>query len=955
MAEAEGIASLKAPATATPLSGRRMLLNIARRVVDKGGAPSGAVKAATAAVLLSSPEESEAVIVDKALTLLRKMSDTDPLELKPTAQFRRGERKTSKRVAISEDEKGVVAQSAAKDSDIDPRAALNAYKDWKRRHPPSDWVQPELTGVKVNDKGSYTFQFKQPMYAFDKDPRTGKQIGVGSTPYNKIRKNVGDEIISYINRAVNDPTDAAAANVMDNAGWYKNVEARLRNEYGTFSEMMGDLLGATSPNTPGATNFNFSKQILGAFARGDFDDLMEGFADKLDRRYELEDQAAKYVADQRKLGKTVKQAETEPGYLEPMAEAKRISKELQDNRNTIKQPGSVSDKFPEGKNFGINSYGAMMALADRFRQLRTGQKPKAKNFAGNLVGTSLDATIDVWAARNLRKHSGRKAIPSSAEKGVTGSIVDADNFRSGQEFGFAQQVLRDVTDDVNAHLEQLFKDSPEKFTPLDPRDVQALQWFIEKDNWTQKGWTSKTGEGGSFEQMLDADPVQSVFLGLSREQALEYQGKDFIPTPEEMTQAGRDILADASTDPDIVTMKGVPTRGSYAEGKNYYPETAMDIEAVLPRDTLSPEMLLGATRQAVKDQQHSWFVARRIDPLLGEANKDKFQVGTEVYFDSPKSVEDPVIDDLEQFLKKEGVPAYTLAVDARDSNKAIGIRFLDVPQFYDNADEFVKMSPDEYTAHVNKTLQRHREIGDAIQDEFGSVKSAEPGYYDVNVKTLDESEAILGELRRNPENSERLYQEAFGFKPALERFREFAGSVRPYYIRPTKKDKGPGADAQAGRVSIPALGGLAGLSAIGVGVGELGKDIAFAIAEPFAQSSAASLERFYNPDATPESVTAAAERGRQLMVYEPQSRLGKQMKSDIQSGITSLGSYLMDPENRGPAQLITQEAVVPALEALAPVSEKFQEGIISLMGGDDPLAQAEAEASRSLVTGLSPL
>ena len=90
------------------------------------------------------------------------------------------------------------------------------------------------------------------------------------------------------------------------------------------------------------------------------------------------------------------------------------------------------------------------------------------------------------------------------------------------------------------------------------------------------------------------------------------------------------------------------------------------------------------------------------------------------------------------------------------------------------------------------------------------------------------------------------------------------------------------------------------------------------------------------------------------MAYEPQSRLGKQMKSDIQSGITSLGQYLMDPENRGPAQLITQEAVVPALQAIEPISEAVTEGIISLMGGDDPLAQAEAEASRPLVGSLAP-
>jgi hypothetical protein len=530
MAEAEGIASLESKRKATPLSARKLITDFARKVVDKGGNPDLAIKAVTAAVLVSTPEESEAVIVDKALNFLRQQTMADPLELKPTTQFRRGERKTAKRVTISEADKGIIAQSAAKNKDIDPQAALNAYRDWKRRHPPSEWVQPELSQVKVNRNGSYKFVFKSPMYAFDKDPLTGKQIKVGSPKYNKLRKNVSDEIISYIDRAANDPTDAAAAIVMDNAGWYKNVEARLRNEYGTFSEMMSDLLGATSPNTPVATNFNFSKQILGSFARGDFDDLMAGFADKLQRRYDLEDDAAEYLANQRAAGRTKTEAEQDAEYKSLVTEAKRISKEIQDNRNTIKQPGTESEEFPQGKNFGINSYGAMVALADKFRTRRVGQQPKAKNFAGNLAGTSTDATIDVWAARNLRKHSGRKAIPSSAEQGVTGSIVDADNFRSGQEFGFAQEVLRDVTDDVNAHLKELFKDSPEKYNPLQPRDVQALQWFIEKDNWTQKGWTSKTGEGGSFEQMLDLDPTEAQFLGLSRDQALEYQGRDFTPT-----------------------------------------------------------------------------------------------------------------------------------------------------------------------------------------------------------------------------------------------------------------------------------------------------------------------------------------------------------------------------------------------------------------------------------------
>ena len=86
-------------------------------------------------------------------------------------------------------------------------------------------------------------------YAYNIDPRTGKPVEAGSAQYNKMVDGVADEIIDYFTRATEDPNDLAARNVINNAGWYKNVERRLRNEYGSFSEMMGDLLGATSPNS----------------------------------------------------------------------------------------------------------------------------------------------------------------------------------------------------------------------------------------------------------------------------------------------------------------------------------------------------------------------------------------------------------------------------------------------------------------------------------------------------------------------------------------------------------------------------------------------------------------------------------------------------------------------------------------------------------------------------------
>jgi hypothetical protein len=876
-------------------------LEVAEKLVRSGVPARQAAMAASAALLIASPEDSEAAVYDLALKLFREKND-EPLELKPT--FVRGERKTAKRVSISDAEKDVLQDSAdafnAKQKSggkqVSVSEALAAYKDWKRRHPPADWVQPELTGFSVNKKGSIKFEFKSPMYAYNKSKTTGKPIEVGSAEYNRLRRNVSDEIIDYLDRAITDPDDAAAQNVLSNAGWYKNVERRLGTEYGSFKEMMGDLLGATSPNTPVGTNFNFSKKILSAFSRGDFDELMDGFADRLQRKYDLEDAADQYVQEQVAAGRTQTSAKTDETYKSLLDEAKKISSDLQDNRNTIKQPGTESAENPLGKNFGINSYNAMLALADQFRVRRKGSAPKAKNFAGNLVGTSKEATIDVWAARNLRRNTGRKAIPSSAEQGVTGTVVDADNFRSSQEFGFGQDVLRDVTADINARFGS---DSP--IGELDPRDVQALQWFIEKDIWTQNGWTSKTGEGGSFEQMLDADPVESVFLGLSREQSERFQGRDFVPTDAESLEAGQRILDPVATDPDVVTFKALPTRGAYMGD----PETALDVEVVVRQDMYSPELFTEAARQAVEDGQHSWFVARRIDDRLGRAQPEAFQVGTEIYFDSAKAADDELIDDLQAYLINNGIPAYTLIKDARDATKVLGMRVLDIPQFYE-PQKFAQMSTKMYKNHVTQEFDRLTDLGRDLTEEFGQVKSAEPGYFDVNVKTLEQSKEYLRELAERPEESDRIAKAFFGFQEAPRRFQQFAGSSAPYYLRRRKADK---ADRTKNRATLSGIGALAaGLGAMQEARAatlqaeaapfEVGLDFATSIVGPMAGGIAGiaefaqGLPRRIVGDLTGEEsaarIDATNELVKEALNYEPTSELGREMSQKAQEGIASL-------------------------------------------------------------------
>jgi hypothetical protein len=747
-----------------------------------------------AAYAMIQSEDAEAGMYDLGLKIAREGVD---LAEKAPAQFNRGTRNMAKRVFLSPQERSAIEASLGGDSEL----AINIARDWKKRHPNSDWAQPNITGAKLTKDKKVELKFKSMPYAYNIDPKTGKQVKPGSAQFKKISDGVADEVIDYFKRAEN-PDDLSARNVINNAGWYKNVERRLRTEYGSFSEMMGDLLGATSPNTPVATNFRFTKDILDGFARGEFDELMEGFADSLDKRYALEDQAAAFLKAEKATGRKAKDIKEDPAYTALIDESKNIAKELRDKRNIIKQRN--------GKQFGINSYNAMVALADKFRIRRVGSAPKAKNFAGNLVGSSQEATIDVWSARNLRRHSGRKPIPSSAEKGVTGKIVDPENFVSNLEFGFGQDVIRDATDKINQFI------GPEHpLYPLDPRDVQALQWFAEKDLWTRKGWTSKAGEGGSFEQMLDADPVESLVLGLSREQSMENQGRDFVPTSDQMLESMATILKPASTDPDVVTYKGLPTGGAYMGT----PETALDVNIVSREDFIPVDTLDLAAAQAAEDLQQSWFVARRIKDDLGASRPEMFTVGTEIYFDGPKLANNNLIQDISDYLLNNDIPAYTMIVDPRDANSVIGLRVLDIPQLSGDSKKYATMSTDEYKDTVGRSYGQFETLGRNLEEAFGQIKSATPAYFDVNIKSLADTQDYLGQYGKAARDPDALRQEFYGFKPAQERFRQWEGQSLPYY----RKYKAP--DSKGGKKSE----GLDGLGfndkspkALGAGITGLG-------------------------------------------------------------------------------------------------------------------------------------
>ena len=149
--------------------------------------------------------------------------------------------------------------------------------------------------------------------------------------------------------------------------------------------------------------------------------------------------------------------------------------------------------------FGMASEQIAQILAETWGDKAHGDAPKTKNYYQNIMGRTFAATIDVWAARTLRRLANDAIgnfprIPPVAETAVAGNVL-ADNATSGSEFGFGQEVFEQAAKDLQAT-------GIPQFANITPDAVQAMVWFIEKETWATRNWTTKVGEEGSIEHEM---------------------------------------------------------------------------------------------------------------------------------------------------------------------------------------------------------------------------------------------------------------------------------------------------------------------------------------------------------------------------------------------------------------------------------------------------------------------
>jgi hypothetical protein len=280
-------------------------------------------------------------------------------------------------------------------------------------------------------------------------------------------------------------------------GWYSRMREKLLSAFGEKGrELFAQLLGATSAKTPVEPNFLQAFDAFEGINAGRYDRHRKAYLDMLESE------------DGNNLGAVI----VERGYTNKVrAVADSLSKEARrlkgkkkaevlfkagKLRDLAKKPTSQwtrKDRFDitilaedilplrsNGKKFNSNSHAVLKVIAGTW--LNNRKSPKTPNFAGNLTGRTLQATIDVWAARHLREllYGGGNEpwrIQPRSEVGV-----------NPQDFALGQIIMQRAA----------------KKLDMNPDDLQAILWFAEKNKWDANGWTGTEGANkSSFDTTFD--------------------------------------------------------------------------------------------------------------------------------------------------------------------------------------------------------------------------------------------------------------------------------------------------------------------------------------------------------------------------------------------------------------------------------------------------------------------
>lgn len=652
---------------------------------------------------------------------------------------------------------------------------------WRKilaRHPIEDgWAPLEFGRVLFDEKTSkWSPESVAQPYSYDRDKPGGKEFE-GEARAQRVREMAqrsAKEMLTVAERAA--AGDPNAKVIMRQAGWYREFRKQMRRQFGGLADYFADILAATSPQTNVKDNFRYAVEILERAIAGDFDEIIPQVQRWYEER-ELALQAAREAMTEYRARTFREVIEASIALEEATAAAQAVgkkstpeTKEAQKrlsaaNRAHTRAAGfrdpQVSAAFERWKSlrayngtmpkqrsgalYNTNSKLVAEALGGMWRRIRTfdpvlnieGSSPKTKTFSGNLAGYIRRATIDVWAARHLRRlaheqYGGFPRIAPQAETGVRGTFDEAGI--PDQEYGFGQDVLAEAAALLDG------SGVPE-YAGLNPDDYQAMAWFVEKELWGNNSWSDEVG--GSFEAELAKIASERYWAGISTSTS------EAIPTDKDMAKVADDIRRAADPgDGSLLAVKVLPSMGHY----DGYTERSFDTE-IIGRAGFNPLAGLRKIIEVARLHNQECALLGRVMAPGEEDTSPNARPLYELTFAAPADAEAWADSPQKAALDAAGVRSYSFVVSpvptpATASGvmpKIIGIRLAVVPEF--DRDTYRDLDDQQIEQALDAQVQAWGQATDALY-KSGTIIGSTVSWTDLRVVWKEEYDGLLEELSR---------------------------------------------------------------------------------------------------------------------------------------------------------------------------------------------------------------
>lgn len=526
------------------------------------------------------------------------------------------------------------------------------------------------------EDGTETISYKKKRYEFEKAP------GLPKSREARVRI-LKDKLVAEGKAALADDTNAGGV------GWYQRMRGWLQKTFGANIEMFAQLLGAASARTPVAENFKQALEAGREYSRGKYNELLQ--------RYHEHVMSVKEKFDS---GRALDEwLEANPG-----KKASTFDK-LAEYRKEISSFKEVPLRG-NGKKFNANSAKVLQALYGNWLQVTKG--PKTPNFAGNLTGRTLQATIDVWAARTVRRllYSDRaknwRLLPEQ-ETGVDYTLNK--NGEYGGDFFFAQEAFEQAANELG----------------MNPDDLQGLLWYHEKGIWDKNGWTAGEGaEKASFDSeasKMDAERIQAGITTF----------KDAETFNKEAFDNARKSLKEATGKLDGIDIARVTESDGLYGG---VVEPTFDLEATVAKGTDLQPLANEVIRVAQESNQMDTFLSKVVD-----VDHPNARPMVEIGFKNPATPDQ--LKAVTDAFTSRGIDGFTVAKDERGN--ILGIRAQFVPEISArwDSDMRTKLAEGKYSELAGEWFDK---MIDALPDIEGqeNISYAQEGYVSTDVWGMED-------------------------------------------------------------------------------------------------------------------------------------------------------------------------------------------------------------------------